>query len=344
MKIATDGLNKSAQAIEEAQTAIRELIQRAYIYGYSKAFAEREIKKIIDTAVKGITIPRLKQDTIISLLNFSNKQRLIWEQSNIPSALLLVFTTGKAAKALQYPTKTVLGAFKTITGVNPQTIARGVPLQEYYKTVWKDKVKPVLDRLCNERALDPNDLTGRNSLRNLAEMEVRYQGHKDEIANLRKRGVKIVACSSHADCSGRCAPYQGRLYSLDGTSGEINGERYVPLEQATNNPRDRYTTKAGRVYQNGLLGFNCRHYLRAYTGQLLPTVSSAERKKEYAITKRQRVMERAVRSAKTAAIMAKPTNREEYLKQRERAQRLYKAYRDFSRKNERAYYPMLVDI
>lgn len=343
MQIAQDRLNKTAQALENAQTEIRELIQKAYIYGYSITNTNTQLFKIIESATKDIKIPRLKQDSKRSLLNFANNQRQLWQNMGISGALL-VFLGKINGSMTTYPPEKLTNEFTRITGVKPREISKGVPLQTYYLRVWKDRVKPVLDRLSNERALDPNDFTGRNSLRNLAEMEVRYQGHKDEIANLKARGVKIVACSSHADCSGRCAPYQGKLYSLDGTIGTIDGHRYLPLEYATENPKDRYTTKAGRVYQNGLLGFNCRHYLREYKGQLLPTISSEERKKEYAITKKQRAMERAVRSAKTQAIMAKPINRAEYLYQRAKAQKLYAEYRKYSLENERAFYPMRVNI
>lgn len=127
----------------------------------------------------------------------------------------------------------------------------GVPLSRYYSDVWRNQVKPVLDRLCDGVALDPNDYSGRNSLRNLAEMEVRYNDHLQSIEALKAAGERLVVCSAHADCSDRCAPWQGRVYSLDGTSGVIDGHRYVPLEQATD---IYYTTKAGRVYKNGLLG------------------------------------------------------------------------------------------
>ena len=133
-----------------------------------------------------------------------------------------------------------------------------MPLGKYYKDVWEENVLPTLDKIAQSKALDPNDLTGRNSLRNLAEMEVRYTDHLDSIDDLKSRGVKLVIASTHADCSKRCLRWQGRIYSLDGTYGEINGKKYIPLEVATN---IYYTTKAGRVYKNGLLGFNCRHRL-----------------------------------------------------------------------------------
>lgn len=265
MTEAKDKLNKSALAIENAQNDIRLLIQRAYLYNYARVYTEKALKSIIESALKSIDIPRLKRDTVLSLTNYANRQKNAWKNSGITPALL--FFIAKRINASGEPDKKVLTErlpnteiqrdIERLTGKSVETVNKGVPLQRFYGEIWKEKIKPTLSKIAAEKALDPNDYTGRNSLRNLAEMEVRYQGHKDEIEELKASGEKLVLCSTHADCSERCAPYQGRLYSLDGTSGEIDGIKYVPLEYATNNPRDRYTTKAGRTYQNGLLGFNC---------------------------------------------------------------------------------------
>ena len=51
-------------------------------------------------------------------------------------------------------------------------------------------------------------------------MEVRYEANLQDVAKLKEEGVKLVMASSHADASLRCAPYQGKLYSLDGSSGK----------------------------------------------------------------------------------------------------------------------------
>lgn len=173
----------------------------------------------------------------------------------------------------------------------------GTPGNEYGKTFVREKVVPTLERMVQQYAEDPDDISERrrNSLRSRAEMEVRYQGHIDEVDSLRASGTKLVIASTHGDCSDRCRPWQGRVYSLDGTSGTTDdGRRYVPLEQATD---IYYTTKAGKTYKNGLLGFNCRHYLIPYkSGYRFPHVSADVAKKQYQITQRQREMERRVRA------------------------------------------------
>lgn len=99
-------------------------------------------------------------------------------------------------------------------------------------------------------------------------------------SDFKSNGVKLVIASAHADCSGRCSKWQGKVYSLDGSYGTTeDGREYQPLENATD---VYYTTKAGRTYKNGLLGFNCRHKLHEFNGQQPQTISKEDRKKEYA--------------------------------------------------------------
>ena len=202
----------------------------------------------------------------------------------------------------------------------------------------RDNVKPALDRLAAQQARDPDDVSGRNTLRNRAEMEVRYNAHLEQIAALREQGVNLVICSTHADCSERCRPWQGRVYSLDGTRGRTDdGRSYVPLEEATD---IYYTTKAGKTYKNGLLGFNCRHFLVPYkSGYRFPKPNAAEERREYEITQEQRRLETVVRKWRTKAVEYKNTDRENYLKARSNAIAANKAYIAFSKQNNRAYYP-----
>lgn len=343
MKAASDKLNPYALAFEDAQNEIRQIVKTAFLRRIPKTQTNKALLSVIRKATKDVAIPRLKDSAERSLWNFTNSQRINWESADIPPEIILLLGS-YAAKGFT-PDKAIeqklSREFERLRGFSPRVIDMGVPLNRYYGDVWKKQVEPLLKRLSDFVALDPNDFTGRNSLRNLAEMEVRYQGHIDEISELKARGVKLVVCSSHADCSGRCAPWQGRIYSLDGTYGEIDGYEYVPLEVATDH---YYTTKAGITYKNGLLGFNCRHYLEPYRGQLLPTISAAERKKEYAITVRQRELERLARRYRTQALMRKDINQAAYEKAKKNAATVYKKYIEFSKNNKRAYYPMRTAI
>lgn len=359
MKTASSKLNPYARLIEDAQTSIRVTVKDGYLTNEPKASIEEKVLKIIAYVVKQIRIERLAYDTKRGLLNFANRQYSLWQSIGI-SLTAFHYLALQASKGFPYiasPTtkrdKAImedlskslpLGKKSVISEITPSftTDAKGVPVSTYYKEVWDEKVKPTLDRLMKEVALDPSDYTGRNSLRNLAEMEVRYNDHLEAIEDLKKAGVKLVVASSHADCSGRCAKWQGRVYSLDGTSGTTaNGYKYVPLEEATD---VYYTTKAGRVYKNGLLGFNCRHKLEEYKGELLPTISAETRKAEYDITLKQRELERAVRKKRVEALMLKDINKAGYEKARAEAKALYGKYKKYCHEHERAYYPMRVAV
>ncbi len=219
----------------------------------------------------------------------------------------------------------------------------GVPMQKFSKDYMEKNVKPIFDRMVKQYPKDPGDITGHNSLRNRAEMEVRYNGHLENIEVLKERGNKLVIASSHADCSPRCAKWQGRVYSLDGTYGTApDGRKYVPLEDATD---VLYATKAGKTYKNGLLGFNCRHYLVAYKdGYKFPKPNAKEEKKQYKITQKQRYLERQVRYWRNEAIQNKGVFDEYAQIAKNTAISYNHQYIAYSKANGRAYYPSRTEI
>ena len=114
-------------------------------------------------------------------------------------------------------------------------------------------------------------------------------------------------------------------------------DAYQPLENATD---IYYTTKAGKTYKNGLLGFNCRHFLVPYkSGYRFPKPIAAEERREYNITQTQRRMEAEVRKWRVTAIMCKDISPEWYSFARKNAIAANKAYIAYSKQNNRAYYP-----
>lgn len=354
-----DPLNEQASVLIDAQTDIKTAIKQGVLSGASFLTVKKSIQNIIDSALAKIRSPTLKQDARISLMRFADRAygRFTQNLASIPAVLLpavVVLTRGITASGqkvgVYYPKTTderkALRALQSF-GENLQSNAipvhqSGLPLDEFHKT-YMNRVLTSLDGLSEEYALDPNDFTGRNSLRNLAEMQVRYERHQDEIARFRVKGTKLVVCSVHADCSDRCSHWQGRVYSLDGTSGMTeDGRKYQPLENATD---IFYTTKAGRTYKNGLLGFNCRHKIFEYkAGMEIPTVSEAEQKHEYAITKRQREMERAVVAAREKALSQKGVDISASRMWRNISKERFEEYKKFSQLHDRAYYPDRVKI
>ena len=343
-------------ALEEAETKIRQVAKDEFFKQTRKTAIDRKVYAIIREAMAQIKIPDLRRAAEVSLLDFYNRQyrelrrSFSWQLPMVAALALLNGhrTDGPPARATM---REQSAAWRTVEAAGYSGArVMGVPMQRFSQDYIRENVQPALDRLAKQYPYDPDsDMTPqghRNSLRNRAEFEVRRQGQNDQIADFVARGVKLVICSTHADCSVRCAKYQGRVYSLDGTRGTTDdGRPYVPIEDAINNPIDRYVTKEGRVWQNGLFGFNCRHFLVEYkSGYRFPKPNAELERKERAITETQRRLERNVRDWRTVAVENRGVNHERYVEARAKAIEWNKRYIEYSQKNNRAYYPSRTKI
>jgi len=171
------------------------------------------------------------------------------------------------------------------------------------------------------------------SLRNLAEMQVRYEANQEDLKKLDEDGVDLVWTSSHANCSERCERWQGRLYSRSGKSGTINVIRYTPLQEALDGINND---------GNGIInGYGCRHYLIEYIdGSKAPTdFNSKTIDKERLIDKKQRYYEQSIRATKQLEAVERASgnvDRANVLKGRWKEK--LKTYQQFSLTNGRAFY------
>lgn len=117
-------------------------------------------------------------------------------------------------------------------------------------------------------------------------------------------GINIVEVDAHSGARPLCAPYQGRLYSLDGSSGTVkdgsgNEYSYEPL------------TSTSYGQPAGLFGINCGHHQYPFVPGVnfkryypLETEEAVEENaKTYAKFQKQRALERNVRSAKRDCMM-----------------------------------------
>lgn len=344
MNLADRGLNTQAQALEEAQTKIRLLIRDGYLQGRPKAAINADLQKIIRSALKDVRALALRDAAIRSLNAFAERQYNTYLRAfGFDPKLLLAVLLLNDDKHAVTPQKLTQAESAVRSEISWESPEMGVPAQIYSRDYFRQRIEPVFERILRQKSLDPDDISGSNTLRNRAEMEVRYDDHLRQIEDLRNAGVKLVVSSVHADCSDRCYKWQGRVYSLDGTSGRTDdGRVYVPLEEATD---VFYTTKAGKTYKNGLLGFNCRHYLMPYkSGMVIPYVSKETQQKQQKINTKQRELERVVRGYREDALFYKNLNREKYLEARRNAIAANQAYIKFSHDNGRAYYPSRVEL
>lgn len=326
--------------IEETKTTIRRLVINETLNNTPKQKITAKVEAVLKNALVHIHTPRLKKATASSLLSFYKRQlksiEKVLTNNEIKNAILFYVSNGDKVGL----TKARAELFER--GFN-NSRQLGVPLKMYNKDYTQKLVKPLIDTMAEMEAVDPDDISGRNSLRNRAEMEIRYQGHQNNIEELKSKGCKLVVASSHADCSERCSPYQGRVFSLDGTIGETDdGRRFIPLETATD---IYYTTKRGVRYKNGLLGFNCRHYLTAYKSgekQTMPSLLMQKRERE--ITAQQREYERRIRQAKAVQETAKNLDRITYTQASRKVKQLTQDYKEYSLKHNRAYYPYRIRV
>lgn len=340
--------------VEDAETEIKQMVRKGYLHGLPRAEIERKARKIARAAVNKLKLTALRDVTYRSLISLamrelSKMESAFGRQGALVMTAIALAASGRltADKAPQSGSVFAKVAQRLGRQDNDyETNAVGIPKRIYSKEYMRE-VRREFIRLADERALDadePPDSKVRHSLFAKAEMEVRYQWHNDNIETLRSGGHNLVVCSVHADCSERCSKWQGRVYSLDGTTGvtEDGRRKYIPLTTATD---VYYTTKAGKTYKNGLFGFNCRHYLYPYkNGMAIPFVSKEKQEQERQITATQRQYEERIRLYKERALFLRGVDSALSATYAKKAKAEYKAYIAYSHANKRAYYPDRVNI
>ena len=353
-------LNPQALALVQCEGEIRATIKKDYLRGVPRQQMVDHLRVLIEKRLREVKIESLKRGARRSLWDFAYRQLAMWNRLQGRDLMVLyALMRMQDRQRKDIPLKVTTTKAKEILTETAEAEGfdnfqlYGEPLQRFHQEYIKQHVQPVFKRLQDQYPLDPDQLDGdfgervkavnkhNNSLRLKAELEVRYEHNQQMVADLRADGTRLVICSTHADCSQRCRPWQGRVYSLDGTSGTTSdGRKFVPLEVAT-----QIKTENGRWY-NGLLGFNCRHKLIPYQkGEWFPTPTPAEEKRQYAITQRQRAMERTVRRLRLEAQMLEGVGtKRQVATAKARAKAAYDKYKQFSQDNGRAFYPSRVQI
>ena len=186
------------------------------------------------------------------------------------------------------------------------------------------------------------------SLWQKAELETRYDHQMKMLDDLRADGVQYAWTSSHPNCSKRCAPWQGKLMSLDQASqgpnftvGKLDGHTVYSLQDIMAQV-DKYG------YNNNIIcGFNCRHRLIPYQpGKLPPEKYSAkEIARERKIEQTMREMEREIRKLKTNEILSlKIRDSKSAAAYKAQWKDLFARYKSFCEKNGYAWYAYRVNV
>lgn len=300
----------ATEILMDCQTELKILIRDAMYSVLLMAKFEQEKRKIIDNALEQIKNEQLREKARIALNDFANKEyKTMVSMLNLGNMPLVVAFAGR-------------DMLKAIDLKSSQK-----ELNKALNGLGKVAINRAFSNLGNSQAK-----VGRTqSLYGWSEMNERRNEQRNMIKELREK-TRLVICDTHSDCSDRCFKWQGRVYSLDGTSGRTDdGREYIPLEVAVND------TTFG--LHNGLLGFNCRHKLVEYKKGKKPIkVSREEQKREYALSEKQRLLEREIRSMKDLAVSFEKVDKEKFKFYQLRATQLTREYKTFCHENNRVEY------
>lgn len=299
---------KSTEIIADLQNDILMLIKRSVFDVNSAIRFRSNLFKIIDENIKEIENKEFRAVVKNSLVAFAEKSisDIITKFNLRVLTILIFFDFTKNNKLIDLKQ-------------SQQTIN---------ETIGKIPIRTIQSEFISLANSQPKVKT--QSLQSYSELNERYNENKEMVSGLKAK-TNLVICDTHSNCSARCFPWQGRVYSLDGTYGTTSdGRKYVPLEVATN-VRDKYGNT------NGLLGFNCRHKLTEYRDGKEPlTVSKQEQKKQYALNNEQRLYEREIRANKQKADMS--ILEADKSKYRQKARDLTAKYKAFCQDNKLVEY------
>ena len=327
----SDVAKKQVILTETANVKIKEMIVESLKINKNKDVLAKEINSYINELAEEINdYPHLKT-IFINGLKASTQRWFTYYSENIKFVTSLAIAQFSQAGI---PVKDISISWSSADKFRPYVAnnPKGLPIIENYQK----KVKQQLTSLIHDNPtgviLDKDNKPRKVSLRNYAEREVRFEANKNDIESLKNKGVKLVITTTHADCSERCKPWQGQIFSLDGTSGVIDGKRYQPLENAM---------KGVNGDGNGIIsGYNCRHRAIPYkSGMVLPTeYTEAEIKKQRAIDQEQRYRERTIRNLKVQERLLRANGDIELAKKvRLKWREKQTEYKVFSLENGRSY-------
>lgn len=302
---ATSYLPKDVKTVENVQTELRMLIRDAVLKGMTDSEIATATQKVIGKYLDEIESVEIRLRAAEALPKFSAKI-LRQMRSLVESAkAAMMLAKPKTPKSAEKMSRIIRGATdEEFLAVLNDDDAYNVEINDRaYFIQYQKKVERALANILATQAKP--QYSSRVNLRNIAEMTVRYERQKEHLDSIRQGGERLVWIEPHANCSKRCEPWQGRLFSLDGTSGRIEGIPYVPIEAATD---QFYTTKTGRTYKNGCItGYNCRHKTIPFKGaQSRPdTIPASIVEKKRKEEERQRSMERRIRYEREKALFLK---------------------------------------
>lgn len=340
------GLQWQVVLVADAETDLKLLVRNCILSGDNLAIVNEKVTKFIKELLGELESEAIKEKVKQSFPMFATRLYYKWLTVFGTQAMAVAYLSALKAQKTHIP-KAVEETLKAIPkerelsvyapSLDAQVYNRATPNQ-MYNLEYEKEIQKRINEIADMSA--KTDYNARYSLRAGVEIDVRWENNQAQINNLIESGVELAWIDTHANCSERCKHWQGKLYSLNGSKGEIDGISYLPLETATE-IYDEYG------YRNGCLsGFNCRHKLVAYKKGFRPQeIPESVMAHQRQLEKTQRYMERTVRRYEARALMSK-TERQTgaYKHYKELAKTWTNRYEEFSRENKIPFYPSRLDI
>jgi|AGTN01.2.fsa_nt_gi Phage minor capsid protein 2. len=327
-----------------AEVRIKQITVDGTLRGWSKKQMEVSTRKVIEESIKKFPANFPKLDEIRTGLYYS---RRLWrdqfEKSLLPTYLAtinaLVNAVPDSKLAIRYKAKgmsavTPYELFKEIDAYGPKYSQRGYISIKNYPNEVRKYIKRTAETPLSEL---PSTSKRRMSLMAKAELDLRFEKQTNMIQAKIDSGKLLQWISTHADCSERCEPDQGKLVHM--TLSPINSKMETGLIEEGNivysfkgitEKVDKWGWK-----NNIIVGPNCRHDLHDYKPGTRPPhfYEEGQVAKERAINENMRKMERKIRSIRKDAILMKDIDKIEARALKKKASALFDEYDKYARTN-----------
>lgn len=304
-ELRTDAIQTVAKHAEKAQEAVQEALQTAMNESVS------EMEKAVSTALDSLERKR-------GILNNKLVEILARLEAQAADVMNLTNTTMINSTEQVYRDIVNETAAKVVTGVTTHDKA----LRETVAKYSQNGIPALRDKNGKRWSAEAHT-------RMLIRSTSKQVANESQDAVLEEYNVDLIEISSHADARPKCAPYQGRIFSMSGRS-----VKYPPFDSTSYGEPD------------GLFGINCRHvkypYVEGMNTKMFEPYDIAATNERYKESQKQRRLEREIRKAKKQLIAAKGLGDKEAIqaankrvRQRQQIMREFIAVSGRRRRNDR---------
>lgn len=345
--------------IEDTKTRISILVRNSFILFINYSLLYKKLSELINSVKNeirgyGEAYETLADEAVVSLNKFAKTQIEMLEKQML-AVSGFAFLVSKLIKDMKTNNMPINKEFeKNSFTIRVDIVAQGKLITERYKLdsseygygqIFLDAYhKQVQATMHTIAETSPKvDSKGRKlSLRNLAEMTVRYEVFQNSLKDFEATKTKYVLASQHQDASLRCAPWQGLLYVIDVKPGEeVRAKKYKFWQKGPSQVAKYVDGKPfyslRQAMENGFLGYNCRHRLIPYDPKMkIPPqfkYNSELAEKKRKVDETMRKYERAIRVAKERQTLV--TSPEERKVWQDKSKELQDAYDKFAKANGR---------